>query len=73
MSDYIRCDCENKFHVFDAKPYPRLMSCIVCKQVWRIGCSGRRLYADRPCRSTDRTPVYETGNVGSIPTEDTPQ
>lgn len=71
MSDHIACDCGNRFTVFDSKPYHRQMSCVKCREVWSIGCSGRRLY--RPRRSTDRTPAYEAGNVGSIPTEDTPQ
>lgn len=73
MSDQIICDCDNRFNVFDSKPYPRQMSCIVCRKVWRIGCSGRRLYSDRPCRSMDRTSAYEADNVSSTLTEDMPQ
>jgi hypothetical protein len=43
MTDYIRCDCDNTFPVFDAKPYVRYMSCIKCRKVWMIKFSGRRL------------------------------
>lgn len=43
MTDYIRCDCDNKFPVFDKCKYLRYMSCIKCRKVWMIKCSGRRL------------------------------
>ncbi len=42
-NDKISCGCGNKFKVFEPSKRWRLMSCIKCRKVWWITCSGRRL------------------------------
>lgn len=75
MSDFIRCDCDNRFHVFEKCYEQRLMSCIKCRKVWRIGCSGRRLYSVSDtllAQWIERLPTKQKV-TGSSPVEGAPQ
>ena len=42
-NDKISCGCGNKFTVFETAKCWRLMSCTLCRRIWWIKCSGRRL------------------------------